>query len=358
MVAWASAGDLEGQVVVLTDGRPDWYGDDYAIERDLWAPLRLQVKSGCGASEAGVIDQARAADAIVSLGLRVPLTAEVLDRLDRCRVVVRSGAGVENVAVNAATARGILVCHVPDYCAADVADHAMALVLALVRRVVLLDRYVRAGHWQDPVGQTGPVMRLDRHTLGIVGFGRVGRLVADRLRSMVRRLLVHDPYVSPKAGVAPGVEFVTLDDLLSQSDILSLHVPLNAETYHLVGLAQLKQMKPGALLVNTSRGAVVDENALTKVLTEGRLAGAALDVLEQEPPLADSPLLQLANVIVTPHFAGYSEQAKETLRTRVAEAVVAVMQGQWPAGVLNPTVEPRHPLLGQSPLGGDDEHDE
>ena len=344
MVAVDSREDSAGLVVVLTDGRADWYGDGYQIERTLWEPLGLRVMSGCGDSEANVIEQGHAADAIVSLGLRVPFTATVIDRLDRCRVLVRAGAGTDNIDVGAATARGIAVCHVPDYCAPDVVDHTMALILSLVRRVVLLDRYVRAGRWRDPVRVTGPVHRLDSHKLGLVGLGRVGRLLAARMAPMVKQILVHDPYLSSDTAAAYQVQLVTLDRLLSEADIVSLHVPLRADTRHLFGRGQLARMKPGALLVNTSRGGVVDEAAVIEALKEGRLGGAALDVLEQEPPAIESPLHKLDNVIITPHFAGYSEQAKDDLRTRVAQAVANVMQGLWPADVIDSTVQPRFPL--------------
>jgi D-3-phosphoglycerate dehydrogenase len=339
-------------VAILTDGRADWYGDDYQLERELWEPLGLRVRTGCGDSETSVIEQGEGAGAIVSLGLRVPLTARVISCLSRCRVLVRSGVGAENIDVNAATTRGIAVCHVPDYCSADVADHTVALILALVRRVVLLDRFVRAGQWQDPVGVTGPVPRLGSLALGLIGLGRIGRLVLARMAPMVRRVVVHDPYASNEAAGACGVSLGPLDEVLAEADILSLHAPLTMETRHLIGRAQLARMKPGAVLVNTARGGIVDEAALVQMLSEGHLAGAALDVLEEEPPAADSLLLKLDNVIVTPHFGGYSEEAKRTLRARVAQAVADVMQGRWPADVLNPSFKLAFTSSGHRLMGG------
>jgi D-3-phosphoglycerate dehydrogenase len=342
-----------GRVAIFTDGRPDWYGDDYRLERRVWEPLGLELWSGCGDRESTVIERAKEVDAIVSLGLHVPFTGRVIEHLDRCRVLVRSGAGVENIDVETATARGIAVCHVPDYCSVDVADHTVALILALTRCVVRLDRYVRAGRWQNPVGMTGPVHRLGSRALGLVGFGRVARQVAARMAPMVREVLAYDPYAGAEGAAACGVSLVPLDDLLSEVDIVSLHTPLTAETRHLIARAELACMKPGAVLVNTSRGGVVDEAALIEALREGRLTGAALDVLAEEPPAADSPLLKLDNVILTPHFAGYSEEALETLRTHVAQAVADAMQGRWPAGVLNPGVRARFGFSGRDQIARD-----
>jgi D-3-phosphoglycerate dehydrogenase len=340
MAAAEPGHDRGREVVILTDGRADWYGDDYQLERGVWEPLGLRVRSGCGDSESSVIEQSRGADAIVSLGLRVPLTARVIDHLACCRLLVRAGTGAENIDLKAATMRGIVVSHVPDYCSVDVADHTVALILALARRVVMLDRYVEAGHWQDPIELTGPVHRLGVQTLGLIGFGRVGRLVATRMAPMVCRVVVHDPYAAVEHVVACGYSLMPLDAVLSEADILVLHVSLTAETRHMIGRTELARMKGGAILVNTSRGGVLDEAALIDALGQGHLAGAGLDVLEEEPPPADSPLFSLSNVIVTPHFAGYSEQAKVALRTGVAQTIADVMQGRWPTDVLNPGVKP------------------
>lgn len=333
-----SEGRPPSKVVFLTDGEADWYGDGYAIENARWSPLGVTaVASGCETEEE-VLVAGRDADAIVSISVRVPITGRVIRSLERCRCVVRAGVGYNNIDLAAATARGIVVNNVPDYCTADVADHTVAMILALVRRLPFLDRFVRGGGWQYSVQFTGPVPRLATLTLGLVGFGRIAHQVAHKMAPLVASVLAHDPHVDD----APyGVRMESLEVLLAQSDILSLHLPLLPTTRHLLGVEQLALLKPSAVLVNTSRGGLVDQDALARALREKRLAAAALDVLEEEPLSFGNPLAALDNVLFTPHFAGYSESAKSDLRESVAESVAAVLEGFWPPHVLNPEVRPR-----------------
>ena len=315
------------KVVFLTDGETDWYGDGYAIENARWSPLGVTaIAHGCE-TEQEVLAAAQDADAIVSISVRVPITSRVIHSLDRCRCIVRAGVGTDNIDLAAASERGIVVNNVPDYCTADVADHTVAMILALVRRLPFLDRFVRGGGWQYSVQFTGPVPRLATLKLGLVGFGRIARQVAQKMAPMVEKVLAHDPFVD-HAEVAPyGVRMESLEALLVRSDILSLHLPLLPATRHLVGAEQLALLKPSAVLVNTSRGGLVD-----------------LDVLEEEPLSFDNPLATLENVLLTPHFAGYSESAKRDLRESVAESVAVVLEGFWPPHVLNPEVRPRPSL--------------
>lgn len=272
-------------------------------------------------------------DADALLVCFAPVTRRVVEAARRCKVIARYGIGVDNVDVQAATSRGILVTNVPDYCVEEVSDHALALLLACARRVVWLDRTVRAGRWdaRDAV----PVRRLSGQTLGLVGFGKIPRLLARKARGLGLRVLAFDPYVDPSAMRELGVEPAELRPLLERSDYVSLHAPLTPQTEGLVDEAALRWMKPTAYLINTARGRIVDERALVAALERGWIAGAALDVLPTEPPPADHPLRKLPNVILTPHVAFYSEESLQELQRKAAEEVVRVLTGQAPRYPVN-----------------------
>lgn len=262
------------------------------------------------------------------------VTRRVIAGLPRLRLLVRYGVGVDGVDVDAATDRGIPVANVPDYGTDEVANHAVALLLALARKLPQLDRQTRAGRWD--VFAVQPIHRLAGQTVGIVGCGRIGSRVARKLAGFDVRLLGHDPYV---AEFPPGVTPVGLERLLAESDYVTLHCPLNAETRHLIAAAALARMKPSAVLVNTARGGVVDTMALADALQRGRLGGAGLDVTEQEPLDLQSPLLRMDRVVVTPHAAWYSEEGRSDLKRRVAEEVVRVLvRGEPPRNCVNPGV--------------------
>ncbi|MGH2391558.1 MAG: C-terminal binding protein, partial [Chloroflexota bacterium] len=284
------------------------------------------------------------AEVILIAGMTVPAT--VMPELARCRLIVRYGIGVDTIDVAAATAHGIVVANAPTYCVAEVADHTAALILSLTRRIPWLDRQVRAGEWSATRSKAGGVRRLSMLTLGIVGLGRIGRELTARMIPFGIRMIAHDPRLEPGAIEALGAQSATFEALLRQSDIISLHVPLTAATRHLIDEEALALMKPTAMLINASRGTVVDEAALIRALDTDRLAGAALDVLEQEPPAPDHPLLRMdpRRVILTPHFAAWSEDAFSCLHQEVAAAVEAVLGARWPAGTVNPEVAPKHDL--------------
>ena len=267
-----------------------------------------------------------------------PVSRRVIEGLPRVRVLVRYGVGVDGIDVDAATERGIPVVNVPDYGTDEVANHAVALLLALARKLARLDRQTRAGRWN--VFEVGPVRRLAGQTVGILGVGRIGRRVARKLSGFDVRLLGADPYVTV---FPPGVEPVSLDRLLAESDYLTIHCPLTAETRHLVDAKALARMKPTAALVNTARGGLVDETALAEALDAGRLGGAGLDVTETEPLDPRSPLLSMDHVIVTPHAAWYSEEGRSDLKRRVAEEAVRVLRGERPIHCVNPAVLGRFP---------------
>jgi D-3-phosphoglycerate dehydrogenase / 2-oxoglutarate reductase len=276
----------------------------------------------------------RDADAILTCFARV--TPRVIESGPRLQVIGRYGVGVDNIAVEAATARGIPVTNVPSYCEHEVAEHALALLLALARRVVVFDRSVREGEWSLARGR--PVHRVAGTTLGIVGFGRIGRMLAHKAQGLRLTVVVHQPGLAHADARAAGVEAVALAELARRADFVSLHVPLDERTRHLIDRELLRAMKPTAFLVNTARGAIVDRNALLEALREGWIAGAALDVVEPEPLPPDDPLLALPNLIATPHAAYYSEESLVDLGRLAAENVAAVLGGGRPVSVVNPGV--------------------
>jgi D-3-phosphoglycerate dehydrogenase len=279
-------------------------------------------------------DLCREADGIITqYGV---FSRAVLAALPRCRVIARYGVGVDTVDLAAATEHGIVVANVPDYGTDEVSTHAVALVLALHRRIVTYDRSVRSGRWDFQAG--APVPRLRGSTLGVVGFGRIGRMVAEKLRPFGLRILVADPLVTV---VPDWAELVQLDDLLAGADIVTLHCPLTPETRHLIGARALALMKPAAILVNTARGGVVDTEALVEALEARRIAGAGLDVLEREPLAAGDRLAALDSVVLTPHAAFYSEGSIVELKRKTAQAVLDVLEGRRPASVVNPEVYAR-----------------
>jgi len=274
---------------------------------------------------------AQAGDADVLINQYVPITAEALDALPRCRLVVRYGVGVDNVDVEAAAARGVWVANVPDYGRDEVADHTLALALAVLRGVVALDRSVREGTWDLEAAR--PLRRLSTLTYGVVGCGAIGTAVAGRAAGLGMRVLGYDV---PQVRSAPPIERVPLEAVLLSSDVVSLHAALTPDTHYLIGAAALGRMRPSAFLVNTARGGLVDAAALLAALDAGELAGAALDVLEGEPP--DELGWRLARhpkVVMTPHAAWYSEEAFHTLKTEVAREALRVLEGGRPRSPVN-----------------------
>jgi D-3-phosphoglycerate dehydrogenase len=282
-----------------------------------------------------VIARTRDADALVVVFS--PVTRGVMSALEGLEVVVRTGVGYDVIDVPAATELGVIVVNIPDLWVREVANHALALLLAWNRKVVTLDRQVHAGAWSGtvPGDRTGA---LHGETVGIVGLGNIGSAFARRVAALETTVIACDPYVDPGRFAALGVERVSLETLAERSDYVSVHTLLNAETRHLIGEAFFRRMKPTAILINTSRGPVVDEKALARALQERRLAGAALDVWEQEPVAADNPLLAMDNVIATSHAAYFSSAAVAQVPRRCGEEVARVLTGQRPLNVVNPEV--------------------
>jgi D-3-phosphoglycerate dehydrogenase / 2-oxoglutarate reductase len=316
------------KLVVKTDDVVELGDEELAMLAAV--PARLVERPA--ATEEALVEHARDADAILTLD--EPLTAGVIEQLRACRVISRFGIGVDRVDIAAATQRGIVVTNVPDYCVDEVSDHALALLLGIARRTHALDAAVRAGTWET-AAVAGEVHRLRGQILGVVGFGRLGRRLSEKTQALGLRVLAHDPYVADEEVRALGAEPVPLDELLQRSDWVSLHLPLTPETRHLIDKAALRRMKSSAVLVNTARGALVDQAALVGALRDGRLAGAALDVLEREPPAPDDPLLELANVVLTSHAAFYSVESLAEMRRSAVENVVRVLAGRPPLFAVN-----------------------
>jgi D-3-phosphoglycerate dehydrogenase len=258
------------------------------------------------------------------------LTRRVLENLPRCKVIARYGVGVDPIDLKAATDLGIIVANVPDYCIDEVADQALALILALTRKITFFDQKIKSNQWDFHQGR--PIHRIRGKTLGLIGCGRIGLEVTKRISSFGVRVIAFDPYLDK----APeGIELKGLDEVLKDSDILSIHCPLTASTHHLISENAFRKMTKKPLLINTSRGAIVDEDALVRALGEGRISGAGLDVLEKEPPDPQNPLLGMGNVILSPHVSFYSEESIKELKHRTAENVAEVLLGRWPRSVVN-----------------------
>lgn len=253
---------------------------------------------------------------------------------ERCKVICQYGAGLNQVDVAAATAAGIYVTHTPGYCSEELGDHTMALILASMRRIVRFDRNVKAGRWDYNDGM--PMRRLAACTLGLVGFGRAARAVAVRAQGFGMSVMAHDPLVDDAAFATAGVtRAAELADVLAAADVLSVHVPLVQGTRHLIGAEELALLRDGAFVVNTSRGGVLDQRALHAEVASGRLGGAGLDVLEQEPPASDEPLLGCEDVLLTPHAAFLSRESLALLQTRAATDVARVLSGEVPVYGVN-----------------------
>lgn len=312
---------------------------DYAwpsleIERAILGTAGAEMSVAETGEEAELMRLAPTADAILTNWKRV--TPAVLEAAPRCRIVSRYGVGLDNIAVDDATRLGILVTNVPDFCVDEVSDHTMALLLASARSVVKFARATRDGIWDLQVGR--PLPRLRGQTLGLVGFGNLARAVVPKALGFGLKILAYTPRIAADALAPFGTATTDLDLLLRESDYVSLHVPLTAHTRGMIDRDVLRRMKPSTFLINTSRGAVIDEAALLEALTNGWIAGAALDVLSHEPPDPANPLLSLPNVIVTPHAAFYSEPAIAELERRATERVVKALHGDIPDNVVNPAV--------------------
>lgn len=299
---------------------------DLAVERSVLDAAGLPLRSAGTRDPDELAEQAAGATGL--LVQYATIDGDLLDRLPEVRIVVRYGVGLDNVDLDAASARDVAVCNVLDYGTEEVAAHTAALLLATARRLGQHDRDVRAGGWD--YRRAGAVPRLSTLTLGLVGLGRIGRLVAERVGMWFGEVIATDPF-APDEGWPADIERVQLDEVFERADALSLHLPLSEDTADLVDAERLERMPEGAILVNTSRGGLVDSAALCRALDDGRLRGAGLDVLPSEPPAPDDPIRTHPSVLLSPHVAWYSEQAETDLRRTAAEQLVEFHQGRRPA---------------------------
>jgi D-3-phosphoglycerate dehydrogenase len=314
--------------VVFTDNLPE----ELDIEREILSEVDAEVVSG-EASDRPVEELVTNADAIISSHQTVD--GEFMDRMPDCQIVSRTGIGVDYVDLDAATERGIIVTNVPDYCISEVSDHALGLMMAVQRRIVEYDGDVREGAWE----RTGkPVHRIDGQVLGLVAFGNIGREFGRKARALGMDAVTHDPYLDEEFIREHGAEPVSLEELLGRSDVVSLHTPLTEETAEMISSKELAAMKDSALLINTARGGLVDQSALVDALEDSEIGGAGLDVLRDEPPSPDDPILKQDATVLTPHMGYYSIESLTKLRRRVAENVRAVLAGEVPEYVINEDV--------------------
>ncbi|MFD2368713.1 C-terminal binding protein [Brevibacillus sp. GCM10020057] len=328
--------------VVVTD----WEYADLRYEEQVLASEHITLVPAQCRTEEDVIAACRDADALINQ--YAPITRKVIEQLQNCKVITRYGVGVNTIDLQAATEKGICVANVPDYCMDEVADHALALLLAWKRKIVVANQAVKNGVWDFKVTQ--PITRLRGQTLGLVGFGKIPQALAQKVKPLGLHVVACDPFVPEAVAAELGVRLVSLHELCVVSDIVSVHAPLTEGTKGMIGAEQFAAMKQDAIIINTSRGPVIDERALIDALLAGQIAGAALDVAEQEPIAPDNPLLAMDNVILTPHAAWYSEEAAAEMRSKAAMGVIDVLvHGEYPKYLVNQEVKGRVELAESLP---------
>lgn len=306
------------------------------IERDVLNNAGLDFELLQCKTEDDLINNCKGANAFINQ--YAPITERVLKELPSLKFVVRYGVGVNNVDIEAATKYGVQVCNVPDYGMNEVADQALALMLALTRKVVLMNEYTKAGDWD--YSKSIPVFRHGVQTVGVIGLGRIGSAFANRVHALGCRVIGYDVAYNENSKKFPDfVEFVTLEELIKTSDIISIHCPLD-NARNLIDEEQLRLMKPTAYLINVSRGGIINEEALNKALTEKWIAGAGIDVVDKEPLAKDSPLFKHKNLLITPHMAWYSEESAKELKRKVAEETVRFAKGEEVHYPINRLVKP------------------
>jgi len=315
----------------------DYTFADVELERSALEAVGCRLEAKRLKERSELISLTRDADVVITQFARID--AEVISAMKQVRVIARYGIGVDNVDLEAARAKGIPVCNVPDYCIDEVADQTLAMALDLTRRISQTSQCIHAGEWRLPVAST-EMRTLRDMTVGIVGFGRIGREVAARFTAFKGRVLVFDPVVVPEMITALGCVPATLDEIWAASDLITLHCPSTARTRKLVNAETLTRCRPGVLIVNLSRGDLIDTQALVAALTDGQVGAAALDVCDPEPIPAGHPLLTRANVVLTPHVASVSVRAVHNLRSGVAQIAVRALTGEPYLNIVNGVVPP------------------
>lgn len=310
----------------------------YTYETGRLSEAGITLVEGYCESPEDVVSRAADAD-VLWLSWKPNLDRAILERLPQCRLVMRWGIGYEQIDLAAATELGIAVANAPTYGTDDVAEHALALLLALERRLITFDTDMRQGGWSTP--EAGSVRRITGRTVGLIGVGRIGAAFARRAQGIGLEVIGHDSFRSAEDFAAIGVESVTLEELAARSDYVSIHVPHTDATEGMVDAAFLSRLQPTTYLINTSRGKVVNEPDLIRALTDGVIAGAGLDVFQTEPLPSDSPLRSLPNVIITPHYAGYSADSWSDLREEMCRTTIDFLSTGWADTIVNPAVRDR-----------------
>ena len=326
-----------GKYKIATPGGTTYGGPaTYDYEMEALAPLGAEIVEIDTRDEHDFVKAARDCDALYAKGRSI--TKTMIDGLERCKIIALGSVGVDSVDIAAATAKGIPVTNVPDTFIEEVADHAMTLILATFRRLVVQDKLVREGRWKEGRPMLYKFPRLMGQTLGFVAFGHVARAVAMRARPFGVRMLAYDPYVEELVMSQYGVEPASLSEMLKQSDIVSMHAPSTPDAHHMLREEHFRQMKKTAIFINTGRGPTVHEPSLIKALEEGWIAAAGLDVVEQEPIDMTNPLLKMDNVTLTAHVASASARFDPVRRRRVGAEIALALTGRWPRSCVNPGV--------------------
>lgn len=313
--------------VVLTDHE----FEDFRYEEAVFKDYPIDFIVGQCKTEEEVIALTKDADGV--LNVYAPISEAVIAQMTHCKVISRYGIGVDTIDIDAATEHRIQVTNVTDYGVEEVANHTLGLILACSRKIVDYDRYVKSGNWDFKLGM--PIHRISNQTIGLIGFGRIPRLLLTRLLPLGFNVCVYDPYVDSDEVRSLGARSCSLHELLQASDFVSIHAPATKDNFHLIGRNELSLMKSTSYLINTSRGALIDEEALLDALRTKKIQGAALDVIQNEPIPSDHPFLELDNIILTPHAAWYSEESMVALRTNSAQNIVDVLCGVKPKYAVN-----------------------
>jgi D-3-phosphoglycerate dehydrogenase len=326
---------MSERLVVFTEREG---GPVCGLDEELIRKNGASVRYGRAADDNERIRIAAGAEVVVVGGAR--LSREFLSALPDLKGIARLGIGVDNIDLEAATELGIVVGNIPEFCTDEVAEHAIGLMIAVARKIVLADRKSRSGGWVPGMDAfLQPIRRISGQTIGLVGLGKIGRATAAKAQGLGLKVIAYDPYASAEAAKAAGIKLMRLEELLPQTDILSLHVPETAETRNIINARTLGLLKPRAILINVARGGVVDETALAAALASGRLAGAGLDVLQKEPIQLPHPLTEFENVVFTCHYASLSEESYAIMRQQTSEQAVQIIRGEYPMNLVNPKVK-------------------
>lgn len=314
--------------IVVTDDRYGEYEEEKKVLRRINGEL---VVTNCS-TPGEVIDVVKDADGV--LANLAPITGDVIEAMEKCKIISRYGVGYDNVDVATATARGIYVANVPDYCGEDVSDHTITLVMSCLRKTAKIDRKVKAGEWD--ISSKEKIYRLNRKKYGLIGYGQIAKIVHRKLKGFnLSKVLIYDPFVDAETIEKAGGKKVELNELCRESDFVSIHIPLNETTRGMIGKEQFALMKSNTVIVNVSRGGVVDEKALIETLQNGKIHAAGLDVFEEEPPKKDNPLLKMDNVVLSDHAGWYTVESRAELKTKAAQNVAAVLTGNRPLYPVN-----------------------